>query len=80
MCFFIFFFWFSRQERRSKIYSFGLGKRQSPDLPEDDYDFGGATAMNDNKRSNQQARQFSFGLGKRDTDAAGNGDHAKSTS
>jgi len=64
-----------RQERRSKIYSFGLGKRQSTDLQEDDYEFPAAASANSDKRSSQ--RQFSFGLGKRDTEAS---DHVKSTS
>jgi len=56
---------FCRQERRSKIYSFGLGKRQSADSA-DEFD-----TQHSDKRS-ESRRQFSFGLGKRDADESSN--------
>lgn len=55
---------YSRQERRSKIYSFGLGKRSNLDGAEnvDYYDAQQQQQLNDKRAG----RQFSFGLGKRE--------------
>jgi len=65
----IFSLWLFRQERRSKIYSFGLGKRGNSALTSDlaqqqeDYqDEQGGTA------ADKRSRQFSFGLGKREAE------------